>query len=51
MGLSSTKFCDIKHDPIEGGVDMKNPLDSLHTTVALGFVLTVIVYALMLSIG
>jgi hypothetical protein len=30
---------------------MKNPLESLHTTVVLGFVLTVVVYAIFLSVG
>ncbi len=30
---------------------MKNPLESLHMTVVLGLVLTVIVYAIFLSVG
>jgi hypothetical protein len=30
---------------------MKNPLDSLQSTVVLGFVLTVVVYAIFLSVG
>jgi hypothetical protein len=30
---------------------MKNPLDSLQSTVVLGFVLTVVVYVIFLSVG
>lgn len=30
---------------------MKNPLELLHMTVVLGLVLTVIVYAIFLSVG
>jgi hypothetical protein len=35
--------------PRRGG--MKNPLDSLQSTVVLGFVLTVVVYVIFLSVG